>query len=89
VVLTSSSFIEAEHLPLHVQDLPAFKLQKGFKASKLQAIEQFERQVLADYLSEAKGNVSRAALLANLPRRTFHRLMAKYQLSRRGLRVRH
>jgi len=88
VVLTASSLIESQHLPLHVQDLPAFKLQKGFKASKSHAIAQFEREVLADYLSEAKGNVSRAALLAHLPRRTFHRLMAKHKLSGRSLRVR-
>jgi len=80
VVLTSSSVIEAEHLPLHVQDLPGFSPQKGFMAGKSAAIGQFERQALASYLSEAKGNVSRAATLANLPRRTFHRLMAKHQL---------
>ncbi len=81
VVLTSSSVIEAEHLPLHVQDLPGFTPQKGFMASKSQVIEQFERQALASYLSEAKGNVSRAAALANLPRRTFHRLLAKHKLT--------
>jgi transcriptional regulator with PAS, ATPase and Fis domain len=81
VVLTSTSLIEAEHLPMHVQDLPGFKPQKGFMASKAMAIEQFERQALASYLSEAKGNVSRAAALANLPRRTFHRLLAKHKLA--------
>ena len=83
VVLTSTSLIEAEHLPIHVQDLPGFQPKKGFMASKSLAIEQFERQALATYLSEAKGNVSRAATLANLPRRTFHRLMAKYKLASR------
>ncbi|HXY49763.1 MAG TPA: sigma 54-interacting transcriptional regulator [Terriglobales bacterium] len=89
VVLTSTSVVEAEHLPLHVQDLPGFKPKKGFKASKLQAIDQFERQALVGYLIEANGNVSRAALAANLPRRTFHRLMAKHKLSGRKLPVRH
>jgi len=81
VVLTSSSVIEAAHLPLHVQDVVGFKPQLGFKASKSRAIEQFERQALSSYLFEAKGNISRAALLAKMPRRTFHRLMAKYRLS--------
>jgi transcriptional regulator with PAS, ATPase and Fis domain len=80
VVLTSSSVIEAAHLPLHVQDV-GFKPQLGFKACKSRAIEQFERQALASYLFEAKGNISRAAALAKMPRRTFHRLMAKYRLS--------
>jgi transcriptional regulator with PAS, ATPase and Fis domain len=83
VVLTSSPFIESEHLPIHVQDLPAFKGRSGFMAGKSAAINQFERQALSSYLSEAKGNISRAAALANLPRRTFHRLMSKHRLSTR------
>jgi transcriptional regulator with PAS, ATPase and Fis domain len=86
VVLTSSSVIEAEHLPLHVQDVNAFKPQLGFKPSKSQAIERFERQALSSYLSEAKGNISRAASLAKIPRRTFHRLMAKYKLTAKAAR---
>jgi len=81
VVLTSSSVIEAAHLPLHVQDVVGFTPQLGFKASKSRAVEQFERQALSSYLFEAKGNISRAASLAKMPRRTFHRLMAKYRLS--------
>jgi transcriptional regulator with PAS, ATPase and Fis domain len=89
VVLTSTSTIEAEHLPIHVQDLPGFKPQRGFKASKSQAIEQFERQALATYLAEAKGNVSRAAALASVPRRTLHRLMAKYKFAGRNPKSSH
>lgn len=81
VVLASSLVIEAEHLPLHVQDGIVLKPQVGFMQSKSQAIERFERQALASYLAEAQGNVSRAATLARIPRRTFHRLMAKHRLS--------
>lgn len=81
VVLTSSSLIEAAHLPLHVQDVVAFKPQLGFKAGKSRAIEQFEKQALSSYLMDAKGNISHAAALAKIPRRTFHRLVAKYRLS--------
>jgi len=88
VVLTSSSVVEAAHLPLHVQDIVGFKPQLGFKASKSQAIEQFERQALSSYLFEAKGNISRAAALAKMPRRTFHRLMAKYRVSAHGRKPR-
>ena len=89
VVLTSSSVIETEHLPLHVQDGLAFKPRMGFKPSRLQAIERFERQALSNYLLEAGGNISRAALLAQIPRRTFHRLMARYKLSAHALKSRH
>ena len=51
---------------------------------KSRAVEQFERQALASYLLQADGNISRAAVLANIPRRSFHRLMAKYKLSSHG-----
>jgi transcriptional regulator with GAF, ATPase, and Fis domain len=81
VVLASSSIIEAEHLPLHVQDVLVFKPQLGFKPIKSQALQRFERQALASYLLEANGNISRAATLAKISRRTFHRLMAKHKLS--------
>jgi transcriptional regulator with PAS, ATPase and Fis domain len=67
VVLSSSATVEAEHLPLHVQDLVPFKPQMGFMPSKARAIEQFEREALASYLVKADGNVSRAATLAKIP----------------------
>ena len=84
VVLASSQVIEAEHLPIHVQDVSSGKPQTGLRMGKSRAVEQFERQALASYLLQADGNISRAAVLANIPRRSFHRLMAKYKLSSRG-----
>ncbi|MCU1298337.1 MAG: sigma-54-dependent Fis family transcriptional regulator [Acidobacteriaceae bacterium] len=80
VVLTLSSAIEPEHLPLHVQDIVSFNPTRGFKPSKAEAIGHFERDALSSYLLEAGGNVSRAAKLAKIPRRTFHRLMAKHKI---------
>src|SRR5271169_2509039 len=86
VVLASSQVIEADHLPIHVQDVSSGKPQSGLRQSKSRAVEQFERQALAGHLLQADGNISRAAVLANIPRRSFHRLMAKYKLSGRGRR---
>jgi DNA-binding NtrC family response regulator len=83
VVLTSSSVLEAEHLPLHVQDVLSLKPQSGFMSSKAHAIDQFEREALSSYLLKADGNISRAAVLAKIPRRTFHRLLAKHKISPR------
>jgi transcriptional regulator with PAS, ATPase and Fis domain len=80
VVLTSSSVVDAEHLPLHVQDVVSFKPQMGYMPSKAHAIEQFEREALSSYLLQADGNISRAATLAKMPRRTFHRLLAKHKI---------
>jgi transcriptional regulator with PAS, ATPase and Fis domain len=87
VVLTTSQLIEAEHLPLHVQDVTSLKPKLGFKSGKSQTVEQFERNALAGYLLQTDGNISRAAQLANIPRRTFHRLLAKYNLSAHALKV--
>ena len=84
VVLTSSSVVDAEHLPLHVQDVVSVQPQMGFMPSKAHAIEQFEREALSSYLLKADGNVSRAATLAKMPRRTFHRLLAKHKILTRS-----
>jgi transcriptional regulator with GAF, ATPase, and Fis domain len=87
VVLTSSLLIKAEHLPLHVQDGIPFKPQLGFMRSKAHAIAQFEREALSGYLLESEGNISRAAVLAQIPRRTFHRLLAKHKLNGNGAKA--
>jgi transcriptional regulator with PAS, ATPase and Fis domain len=90
VVLTSSQMIEPEHLPLHVQkDVSAEKAILGFRPGKSKVIEQFERQAIEGYLLRANGNISRAAALAHIPRRTLHRLLAKYKLHARELKSDH
>ncbi len=55
VVLTSSSVVEAEHLPLHVQEVVAFKSQIGFMPSKAHAIEKFEREACLAICLRRKG----------------------------------
>ncbi|HZV82680.1 MAG TPA: helix-turn-helix domain-containing protein, partial [Geobacteraceae bacterium] len=39
-----------------------------------------EKELIKRYLAEAGGNVSRAAKLANIPRRTFYRILEKHGL---------
>lgn len=82
VVLTLSTQIEASHLPLHVQEKQS-KLgsQEGFMEAKEKVIKEFEREAISRYLSEANGNISKAAGKAKIPRRTFHRLLAKHGIS--------
>jgi transcriptional regulator with GAF, ATPase, and Fis domain len=89
VVLTASQTIEAEHLPLHVQDMAPEGQRTGFRSGKIRAVEQFERQALSGYLLQAGGNVSGAARLAGIPRRSFHRLLSKYRLSFSSLKPTH
>jgi transcriptional regulator with PAS, ATPase and Fis domain len=88
VVLTSSKVIDAEHLPLHVQHVGLGRAELGFRPTKSRAIEEFERQALSSYLLQADGNISRAALLAKIPRRSFHRLIAKYKLMAQASKAR-
>lgn len=88
VVLASSNVIEPEDLPLHVQEENMdFEPPQGYMWAKAQAVDQFEARALSRYLIEAKGNISRAAMLAHMPRRTFHRLIAKHKLSARQFRL--
>jgi transcriptional regulator with PAS, ATPase and Fis domain len=87
VVLTSSSVLEAEHLPIHVQEIVSFEPLMGFMSSKAHVIEQFEREALSSYLLKADGNISKAAKLAKIPRRTFHRILAKHKISTRSSRI--
>jgi transcriptional regulator with PAS, ATPase and Fis domain len=82
VILTSSLVIGAEHLPLHVRgEETPFEPHLGFMDARSQAVDRFEKLALESYLQETQGNVSRAALLASLPRRTFYRLMEKHHLA--------
>jgi transcriptional regulator of acetoin/glycerol metabolism len=54
-----------------------------FRARRGHQMELIERDLLERYLLEATGNVSAAARRANLPRRTFYRLMERYGIQRR------
>ena len=84
VIMTSSTVIEPENISFPLQN-NVFARQKSrnlnFMAEKAENIEKFERQSITRYLTEAKGNVSKASDLAGLPRRTFHRLMEKHQIN--------
>lgn len=53
-----------------------------FKEEKARAVEQFERQYLQKVMQQCNGNVSEAARLAGKERRSFTRLIEKYDVSR-------
>lgn len=82
VILATSTVIEPENISFPLQDSRNEMSQNlNFMDAKAKAIEKFERQALTRYLAESKGNVSKAAELAGLPRRTFHRLMEKHGIT--------
>jgi len=79
-ILTESSLIEAADLALPGTDGRPNPVA-GFEQAKKQAIDGFERDYLKQVLEEVEGNVSRAARQAGKDRRTFQRLIRKYNLS--------
>lgn len=50
----------------------------SFKAEREIQIVRTEKNIMSRYLEESGGNVAKAARLANLPRRTFYRLLEKH-----------
>ena len=78
-VLTGDEIIRLENLPVIFSDMA---LQPAPEASKdnlrvlcQKQTNQIEKKVIARYLSDAGGNVSEAARLAGIPRRTFYRML--------------
>lgn len=83
-VLTHDKIIRLENLPVIFADLvlqaPDETNQDSLRSQRQQHINQVEKNLMARYLREAEGNVSAAARLAGIPRRTFYRM-----LNRNGL----
>jgi transcriptional regulator with PAS, ATPase and Fis domain len=82
VVLTGTREVDVSHLPLSVQERagPGVSTAESFSTGKDKVIASFEREAVARFLSDARGNVSVAAKKAGITRRNFHRLIAKYSI---------
>lgn len=85
-VLAHDDVIHLENLPLALSEnldgSPSADLdiRASFRAERERHVVKLEKKLIQRYLAEANGNVSRAARLANIPRRTFYRLLDKYRL---------
>ena len=87
-VLSQDNVIRLENLPSifreiygeHAGSLPGLR-RVSFKAERETHIEQLERNMILRYLDESSGNVSKAARLAQVPRRTFYRLLDRYSIT--------
>ncbi len=81
VILCRGSQIELEHLPLSVQkEPPLIEGEETFYQVRRRLLNRFEREAVSRFLRKAKGNVSEAARLAGVPRRTFYRLLEKLRI---------
>jgi transcriptional regulator with PAS, ATPase and Fis domain len=86
-VLAQDNVIRLENLPVVFAELalqgpasgPALS-ENSFRGQREKHVNQVEKALLKRYLQEADGNVSAAARQANIPRRTFYRLLTRYGL---------
>ncbi len=93
-VLTQDSIIRLENLPVIFGELI---LQKGddsgetpeltFRSQRDKHLNQVEKSLIKRYLKETGGNVSSAARKAKIPRRTFYRLLTRYDIKGSEFRV--
>ncbi|HEY7654051.1 MAG TPA: helix-turn-helix domain-containing protein, partial [Methylomirabilota bacterium] len=83
VVLSSGQQVDVAHLPLYLQESGPIRVttQEGFVQAKERVVSMFEKEAVARFLSEARGNISVAAQKAGITRRNFHRLLSKYSIS--------
>jgi len=83
-VLTHNEIIHLENLPVIFAELalqiPDDMSPAGFRGQRQKHLNQVEKNLLVRYLRETGGNVTMAAQRAGIPRRTFYRLLDRYQL---------
>jgi transcriptional regulator with GAF, ATPase, and Fis domain len=89
VVLSSNQQVEVAHLPLYLRDASPIQVttQEGFVQAKERVVAMFEKEAVARFLSEARGNISVAAQKAGITRRNFHRLLSKYSINTKKFKV--
>jgi transcriptional regulator of acetoin/glycerol metabolism len=84
-VLVKDGVIRLENLPTiftdtyeSCLDIDVNRRRVSFKAERELQVVRTEKNIVVRYLEETDGNVAKAARLANLPRRTFYRLLEKH-----------
>ncbi|MDD2734468.1 MAG: sigma 54-interacting transcriptional regulator [Desulfuromonadaceae bacterium] len=84
-VLAKDGVIRLENLPTvftttyeSCLDINVKRRRVSFKAERELQVVRTEKNIIARYLDESNGNVAKAARLANVPRRTFYRLLEKH-----------
>ncbi len=84
-VLVKDGVIRLENLPTiftdtfeSCPDIDVNRRRVSFRAERELQVVRTEKNIIVRYLEESDGNVAKAARLANLPRRTFYRLLEKH-----------
>lgn len=86
-IMASDCCITLEDVPPDIRgSQSSFNTDSGwltdlqFKDAKEKWLEQFEKEYLEKALKKYNGNISKAAIQSGVNRRTFHRLMDKYEI---------
>jgi len=84
-VLAHDNIIRLENMPTVFSTISVSETVGGgelqsFREERDPHVSKVERSLIKRYLEEAGGNVSRAAQLASIPRRTFYRILEKHGL---------
>jgi DNA-binding NtrC family response regulator len=93
-VLTQDDTIRLENLPHSISENytegsgDISVSQASFQAARERHVGRVEKDLIQQYLVEANGHVSKAAKIADIPRRTFYRLMEKYGIKGREIKAR-
>jgi DNA-binding NtrC family response regulator/NAD-dependent dihydropyrimidine dehydrogenase PreA subunit len=92
-ILCDGPVLRAEHLPPSLADGSLAvacddAADADFRTRRDRQMERVEKSLLERYLRETSGNVSAAAQRANLPRRTFYRLLERHGIKRRDFAAR-
>ena len=88
VVLSPDQTIRLQQLPVifaeFVQQKQSETFHKqgstGLRQMRDNQLNQVETDLLCEFLNKSNGNVTAAARLANIPRRTFYRMLKRHQL---------
>jgi len=92
VALCGGETILPEHLPEYVResdDGSDIRLRLPFEEAKQEWIDIFEKKYLNHLLGRTGGNITRAARVAGVNRKTIHRLLEKHGLTREGKDLNH
>jgi transcriptional regulator with PAS, ATPase and Fis domain len=85
-VLTTNNLIRLENLPAifsRMCEQDELLQQGSFRNEYGPQVMKIEKSLIEKYLAEAKGNITKAAELANIPRRTFYRILDRHGLKGR------
>ena len=86
VSLTDSNIIAPQDLPQQIRrtrdpDVCPSPAGLNYKLAKKDWMDLFEKRYLSDLLKRHSGNISKAALEAQINRKTIHRLLKRHRLT--------